>query len=85
MPDSSITRTYRKDHLEIVWKQGLCEKCGICHATLPKVFDPARRPWVDPMQASTAEIIDTVSACPTKALSYRNAQTELFDPHAENA
>jgi uncharacterized Fe-S cluster protein YjdI len=37
---------------------------------LPGVFDPRRRPWIDPAQSDTATIIDQIKKCPSGALSY---------------
>jgi uncharacterized Fe-S cluster protein YjdI len=36
---------------------------------LPKVFDPKRRPWVDPEAAGAIEIRNQVILCPSGALT----------------
>jgi hypothetical protein len=37
---------------------------------LPAVFDPDRRPWIDPNAASAEEIVAVVQRCPTGALHF---------------
>ena len=34
------------------------------------MFDPRKRPWVEPQGASTEEIVAQVKKCPSGALSY---------------
>ena len=63
------TKRYSNGEITVVWKPHLCVHSGICAAGLPKVFDPKRRPWVDPQAAGTMEIRDQVILCPSGALS----------------
>lgn len=65
-----ITRTYTNGEVTVVWKPNLCQHSAICFRGLPKVFDPRRRPWVDPQGASTEEIVAQVQKCPSRALTY---------------
>ena len=65
-----ITKTYSNGEVTIVWKSGLCQHSAICFRGLPKVFDPRKRPWVNPECASTEEIVTQVKKCPTGAMSY---------------
>jgi uncharacterized Fe-S cluster protein YjdI len=64
----SPTRTYVKGGISVEWYPEFCTQCKQCHTNLPHVFDPVRRPWVDLSQATDAEIIETVSKCPSGAL-----------------
>ena len=68
-PKKEITKHYSNGEVTVVWKPHLCIHSGICAAGLPKVFDPRRRPWIDPMAATTQEIKDQVGRCPSGALS----------------
>ena len=65
-----ITRTYTNGEVTVVWKPNLCQHSAICFRGLPKVFDPRKRPWVDPQGASTEEIVAQVRKCPSRALTY---------------
>jgi hypothetical protein len=41
------------------------------------VFDPRRRPWITPEQATTQQIVEQIKKCPSGALSYyMNTETE---------
>jgi uncharacterized Fe-S cluster protein YjdI len=64
-----IIKHYSNGELSVVWKPSLCIHAGICFAGLPKVFNPSRRPWIDPMGASSEAIRTQVAACPSGALS----------------
>lgn len=69
------THKYSNGEVTIIWKPAICQHTGICFRGLGLVFDPRRRPWIDPIAASTEEIIDQVNKCPSKALSIEmNAQ-----------
>jgi uncharacterized Fe-S cluster protein YjdI len=63
------TLRYSNGEITVVWKPHLCIHSGICAAGLPKVFDPARRPWVDPKAAGTLEVRNQVIMCPSGALT----------------
>jgi len=65
-----MQKKYTNGEITIVWKPGLCHHSGICFKGLPMVFDPRRRPWIDPTTASTKELIEQVNKCPSAALSY---------------
>ncbi|MGD0766109.1 MAG: (4Fe-4S)-binding protein [Dehalococcoidia bacterium] len=64
-------REYSNGEITIVWQPQLCMHAGECLAHLPDVFDPEKRPWVNPQGASTERIIAQIETCPSGALSYR--------------
>ncbi len=74
-----IKKKYSNGEVTISWEPDLCDHSGICYRSLPKVFKPSSRPWIDANAASTDEIIKTVKRCPTKALKY-----ELNEAMKEN-
>jgi len=68
---SETVREYSNGEITIIWKPDLCIHATCCFADLPEVFDPDKRPWVNPFGASTEAIIAQVDRCPSGALSYR--------------
>lgn len=65
-----VTKKYSNGEVTIVWKPALCIHSTKCFNGLPAVFDPEKRPWINPERAKTPEIIRQVSECPSAALSY---------------
>jgi uncharacterized Fe-S cluster protein YjdI len=80
-----VTKKYSNGEITVVWKPELCVHSTICFRELPDVFKPYQRPWIDPKGASTQQIIDTVSRCPTKALAieWDNKQESVQDNDSE--
>lgn len=60
---------YPGDGIKVVWKPELCRHAARCATQLPQVFNPAAKPWVNMDGATSKEIIEQVSRCPTGALS----------------
>jgi uncharacterized Fe-S cluster protein YjdI len=82
MEREKIVKRYSNGEVTVIWKPDLCIHSTICFRELPDVFKPYHRPWIDPNGASTQQIIDTVSRCPTQALTYEwdqksEAETQL--------
>ena len=65
-----VTRTYSNGEVTVIWKSGLCTHSANCFRGLPTVFDPRKRPWVDPHGANSQQIVDQVQKCPSGALSF---------------
>ena len=65
-----IKKKYSNGELTIVWQPHLCIHSGICVKTLPKVYRPREKPWIKIGNASTEELKNQVSKCPSGALSY---------------
>lgn len=65
------TRVYDGDAFAVVWDATLCIHTGRCIAAAPQVFDPSRRPWVDPAAGSADTVARAVRRCPTGALQLR--------------
>ena len=61
-------RTYKHDGLEVEWRSELCTHCEQCHKSLPEVFAPSRRPWVDLLKGDKEDIKQVVNGCPSGAL-----------------
>lgn len=68
MPEKS--HKYSNGEVTIVWKPESCIHSTLCWKGLKEVFNPAKRPWIEPNGASTERIIEQVRKCPSGALSY---------------
>ena len=62
-------RLYETDDIVVFWNSDKCRHAKRCVTGSPKTFDITRRPWIDVTLAPTAEIWQTVSSCPTGALT----------------
>ena len=51
----------------IIWQPELCQHAGICVKTLPDVYKPKERPWIQIENATTAELIAQIKQCPSGA------------------
>ncbi|WP_323768463.1 CDGSH iron-sulfur domain-containing protein [Marinovum sp.] len=63
-------RTYDGAEIAISFDMSRCIHARNCFLKLPQVFDPTRRPWVDPDAAPAEEIAAMIRTCPSGALSY---------------
>ena len=66
-----MKKEYAKDDLVVVWRPELCIHAGVCFRTLPEVFRPRERPWIQLDKSEKDRIISTVQACPTSAISLK--------------
>jgi uncharacterized Fe-S cluster protein YjdI len=66
----NITKTYTNGEVTVVWKPGLCIHSTLCWKGLPEVFKPKERTWVTMGGSTTQRIVDQVSKCPSRALTY---------------
>jgi CDGSH-type Zn-finger protein/uncharacterized Fe-S cluster protein YjdI len=57
-----------KESVTVTWDQKRCIHAAACVRTEPDVFDPDRRPWIDPDQAEPDAVEAAVRKCPTGAL-----------------
>lgn len=62
---------YSNGEITIIWKPNLCQHAKVCVKTLPKVYNPSDRPWIHPDNATSNELIDQVSKCPSGALTIK--------------
>ena len=65
-----LTREYSTAEITVQWFAGRCIHSANCVRALQPVFDPQRRPWVDPAAASADAIAAAVLRCPTGALHF---------------
>ncbi len=63
-------KKYSNKDITIIWQPDKCIHSRNCFSSLGVVFDPRKRPWINPEGANTEEIIKSIDRCPSKALSY---------------
>jgi uncharacterized Fe-S cluster protein YjdI len=66
-----VVKEYSNGEVTVVWQSAKCIHSGNCFRNLPGVFKPGERPWIQPKNATSQEIIDTVRKCPSGALSMK--------------
>ncbi len=71
MDIKNIKKVYTNGDVTVLWQSAKCIHSGICVKNLPQVFKPKQSPWVQPENASSAEIILTVQKCPSGALTIK--------------
>lgn len=62
---------YTNGELTIIWKPEICQHAGVCVKMLPNVYRPKERPWVRPEFATTDQLVEQISKCPSGALTYK--------------
>lgn len=67
-----IVKKYSTDDLSIIWKPQLCIHSENCFKALPRVFNPRRKPWIDPKEEDAEKIKLQIEKCPSGALSFEN-------------
>ncbi len=72
-----MAKTYSGKDIAIGFDMKRCIHARNCFLKLPQVFDPTRRPWVDPDAAPAEEIAATIRTCPSGALSFTRSDGGL--------
>ncbi len=78
-----MKKEYSNQEITVIWEPEKCIHSALCFRSLPKVFDPRRRPWIDITAAESALIVNQVKACPSGALSFKindAPTTDLLTP-----
>ena len=73
-------KKYEGRDITITFDMKRCIHARNCFLKLPKVFDPAQRPWVQPDNAPAEEITAMVRTCPSGALAYQRNESEELPP-----
>ncbi|MBT8403152.1 MAG: CDGSH iron-sulfur domain-containing protein [Gemmatimonadetes bacterium] len=64
-------RSYESDAIVVDYDLKRCIHAAECVHGLPSVFDPDKRPWIEPGGAAADELARVIERCPTGALQYR--------------
>lgn len=59
---------YEGTAVDVTWDAKRCIHARACVEGLPGVFDTAKRPWIQPDEASVDDVTTVVARCPTGAL-----------------
>lgn len=63
--------SYENKELQVTWDLKRCIHAKECVHGLPDVFDPSKKPWIDPdKEPDSQKLIETIEKCPTGALQY---------------
>ena len=71
--------SYKSDSIEITYALKLCIHAAECANGLPEVFDPNKKPWVDPKGAEVQNIVDVIERCPSGAPKYQRFDGEASE------
>lgn len=75
---------YTGDTISITFDPSRCIHAAECVKGSPEVFDPERKPWVEPNAVPADQIAAVIRSCPTGALHYQineSDQNELPPPN----
>jgi len=72
-----MAKTYEGAEIDIGFDMKRCIHARNCFLKLPRVFDPERRPWVDPDAAPADEIAAMIRTCPSGALTFALKREEV--------
>lgn len=75
---------YESDDITVEYDQERCIHAAECVKNLPSVFNPDKRPWIQPENATAGQIKRVVRNCPTGALKYRDTDPQEH-PEPQNA
>ena len=76
---------YSNDKINITYDLNRCIHAGECVRGLPDVFDPKKKPWIDPDNADAEKIADVIEKCPTGALHYELLKSDRTEnPSSRN-
>ena len=66
-----IKKEYSNGTINIIWQPAKCEHAGVCVRSLPDVYKPKEKPWINADGADSLALVNQINACPSGALSYR--------------
>ena len=84
MSEASKSRRYEGTAITVTYDPARCIHARECVRTLPSVFDPHARPWINANGALADELAATVSRCPTGALHVERRDCEAEPPDTIN-
>ncbi len=71
-----MKKGYTSPDITVFYDAKLCIHAAECVRGLPAVFDPNKKPWIDPTQGTADEIAQVIHKCPSGALKYERLDGE---------
>ena len=72
-------KDYYGSDITVHFDLAVCAHVAVCVKQLRSVFNTKKRPWIDPNEGSSKDIVNIVKACPSGALSYTLKEQERVD------
>jgi uncharacterized Fe-S cluster protein YjdI len=66
-------KAYPSPEITVFFDSSRCIHAAECVRGLPEVFDAKARPWIRPNHASSEQLMEVISRCPSGALHYETA------------
>ncbi|WP_276274145.1 CDGSH iron-sulfur domain-containing protein [Haloarcula litorea] len=66
---------YSGEQIEVSYDANRCIHARECVRGLPDVFDPDKRPWIDPDNADVGDLSEVIVDCPTGALKFKRTDS----------
>ncbi len=63
--------TYEGKEITIYDNHAVCTGAGLCVEHSPGIFNPQRKPWINPDAEEAEKTASTIRLCPSGALSYK--------------
>ncbi|GAB2870109.1 (4Fe-4S)-binding protein [Streptomyces mayteni] len=80
MSGGSERKAYQARSITVTFEAGRCRHAAECVKGLPEVFDTAKRPWIQPDNATAERVAEVVRRCPSGALRYELVDGERETP-----
>lgn len=68
--DGSPLHEYPAGQIVVTWDKARCLHFAECVRGLPEVFEPGRKPWIEPHNADALTVAEVIRRCPSGALQY---------------
>ena|ERR1700686_318892 len=65
-----MAKKYAGNDIDVFYEPALCIHAARCVQGLPNVFDAAKRPWIQPLNAEADALAAVIERCPSGALHY---------------
>ena len=80
---SDKIRTYENKDIEVQYSAKRCIHAAECVGGLPRVFNPKRRPWIEPDAAEPNSLAEVILRCPSGALHLERKDGEATESAPE--